>query len=161
MLDQVKVATTANATVNLPEVLQFVRRHRYAVAATHGADGAPQASLVGFVINDGFELFFDSFDSTRKVANLRRDARIAFVVGGHVIGDERTVQIEGVVDTPVGEELTAFQLDYFSVLPDGRRRAKLPGITYFRVRPSWLRFSDYNVTPPLIVDFDQRMLTGG
>ena len=74
------------------------------MAASHAAEGPPEAALVGFLVNNRLELFFDSFDSTRKVANLRRDPRIAFVIGGYTIGDERTVQYEGVVDVPTGAE---------------------------------------------------------
>jgi hypothetical protein len=135
-------------------LLEFLRLHRHAVQASRAADGAPQAALVWFVVNDRLELFFDSFDSTRKVANLRSDPRIALVIGGNTTGNERTVQYEGVVDTPTGAELEQFQRDYFAALPDGRRRSKLPGITYFRVRPRWIRFGDYNVAPPQIVVFE-------
>lgn len=142
-------------------VLDYLRLHRYGVEASMGAEGAPEAALVGFVVNDRFEFFFDSFDSTHKVANLRKDPRIALVIGGHTIGDERTVQVEGVVDVPSGDELLEYQKHYFAILPDGRRRSKLPGITYFRVRPRWLRYSDYNVTPPLIVQFEGAALSGG
>src|ERR1035438_9283011 len=113
-------------------LLEFLKLHRYGVEASHTVEGAPEAALVGFVVNDRLELFFDSFDSTRKVANLRRDPRIAFVIGGYIIGDERTVQYEGVVDVPTGAQLQQFQRDYFAIQPDGIRRSKLPGITYFR-----------------------------
>jgi hypothetical protein len=140
-------------TINVPQLLEFLRHHHYAVAASNGPDGAPQAALVGFVVNARLELFFDSFDTTRKSGNLLRDPRIALVIGGTVVGDERTVQYEGAVDTPSGTELHDFQRDYFSILPDGRRRSKLPGIRYFRVRPHWIRYSDYNINPPLIVEF--------
>jgi len=148
-------------STSINTVLDFLRLHRYAVEGSVHANGSPQAALVGFVVNDRMEFFFDSFDSTRKVANLHADKRIALVVGGHTIGDERTVQIEGTADHPDGEELLEFQRQYFAILPDGRRRSKLPGITYFRVRPRWLRYSDYNVTPPLIVEFEGSALNRG
>jgi hypothetical protein len=140
-------------------LLEFLRLHRYAVEATRAAEGSPEAALIGFVVNDRLELFFDSFDSTRKVANLRRDPRIAFVIGGYAIGDERTVQYEGVVDVPTGAELQRFKRDYFAILPDGLRRSILPGIVYFRVRPRWIRHSDFNVAPAQIVVFEGAALT--
>ena len=140
-------------------LLEFLRLHRYAVEASQSAEGPPEAALVGFLVNNRLELFFDSFDSTRKVANLRRDPRIAFVIGGHTIGDERTVQYEGVVDVPIGAEVEQFKRDYFAIQPDGVRRSKLPGITYFRVRPRWVRYSNFNVKPPQIVVFEGAALT--
>jgi hypothetical protein len=137
-------------TLSRAELLTFIRQHRYAVESTIGHSGGPQAALVGFVVNDTLEFFFDAFGSTRKVANLRADPRIALVIGGTTAGDERTVQVEGIVDEPTGEALEAFQKRYFAELPDGKRRAKLPGIQYFRVRPRWIRYSDLNVNPPRI-----------
>ncbi len=90
-------------------LLEFLRLHRYGVEASYTTEGPPQAALVGFVVNAGLELFFDSFDSTRKVPNLRRDPRIAFVIGGYT-GDRRTVQYEGEVDVPTDAELEQFRL---------------------------------------------------
>ena len=135
-------------------LLEFIRCHRYGVEASHSEQGPPEAALVGFTINERLELFFDSFDSTRKVVNLRRDPRIAFVIGGYAPGDSRTVQYEGEVDTPTGTELERFKSDYFAVHPDGVRRSILPGITYFRVRPRWIRCTDFNVSPAQIVEFE-------
>jgi general stress protein 26 len=135
------------------DIYDFLVQHRYAVQASHSAEGGPQAALIGFVADRRLQLFFDSFDSTRKVANLRRNPRIALVIGGHTAGDERTVQYEGVVDTPGPAELEEFKRQYFTVHPDGLRRSQLPGITYFRVNPLWIRYTDLNVKPPRIVEF--------
>ena len=60
---------------------------------------------MGFVVTDRFELFFDTVETTRKVQNLRRNPKIAFVIGGLTGGDERTVQYEGLADEPSGAEL--------------------------------------------------------
>jgi len=139
-------------------IVEFVKRHLYAVQASTDVTGAPQAALIGFVANDELELFFDTFESTRKAANLERDRRIAFVIGGGS-GDERTVQYEGLVDVPRGSELQALQEQYFAKFPDGRRRARLPGIRYYRASPRWIRFSDYNLNPPLVQEFSGAVFT--
>ena len=135
-------------------LLEFLRSHRHAVEASQGEEGFPEAALVQFVVNDRFELFFDSFDSTRKVANLRRDPRVAFVIGGHTVGDARTVQYEGMVDVPDGAELEYLKSSYFSVHPDGPRRSRQRGISYFRVRPRWIRYTNFNAAPAQIVVFE-------
>ena len=47
--------------------------------------------------------------------------------------------------------------------PDGLARLVWPGITHVRIRPRWLRFSDFNQRPPLIVEgvvTDQAELAG-
>lgn len=104
-------------------------------------------------MTDEFELFFDTVDSTRKVGNLRSNSNIAFVIGGLSQGDERTVQYEGVVDEPQGLELERLKTYYFDRFPEGRARQSWPGILYFRVRPRWLRFSNFSVAPPELVEF--------
>ena len=115
--------------------------------------GRCTGAVVGFIVTDAFGFFFDTPDSTRKVQNLRLNKNVAFVVGGAAKGDERTVQYEGVADEPNGEELERLKEQYFQKFPDGRERVCWPGITYFRVRPRWLRFSDFGATPPEITEY--------
>lgn len=134
------------------ELLRFMRAHRYAVQSSVSHSGAPQAAVVGVAVSDGFELIFDTLDSTRKVANLRSNRRVAFVIGGCAGGDKRSVQYEGEVDFPSGAELARIQNVYFSVFPDGRTRLAWPGITYVRVRPVWIRYSDFRHDQPEVYE---------
>jgi general stress protein 26 len=134
------------------DILAFMRDHSMAVQASVSMWNAPQAAAVGIVVTDGFELFFDTLDSARKVANLRTNPRVAFVIGGLVDGEERTVQYEGVVEEPAGPELEQLKTQYFARFPDGPERQAWPGITYVRARPRWIRFSDFHQTPPEIVE---------
>jgi hypothetical protein len=135
------------------EILEFLRGYALAVQASVSPSTSPQAAVVGFIVTDEFELFFDTLASTRKASNLRANARIALVIGGFVNGDERTVQCEGVADEPAGAELDRLKALYFRRFPDGPDRQQWPGITYFRVRPRWIRYSDYSSSPPEIVEF--------
>jgi len=134
-------------------LLAFLRGHRLAVQSSVSPTGAPQSAVVGFVVTPAFEFIFDTLDRTRKVANLRRDSRVALVVGGLADGEERTAQIEGTADEPSGPDLERLLAIYFSRFPDGPARRAWPGITYVRVRPDWIRFSDYTTTPPTVVEF--------
>jgi hypothetical protein len=136
------------------DLLQFLRQYTLAVQATVSPTNYPQAAVIGFVITDDFEIFFDSDTANRKVGNLRNNPAIALVIGGLRKGDERTAQYEGVTDEPVGSELTRLQEFYFTSFPDGRERQRWPGIVYFRARPKWIRYCDYNQDPPQIVEFD-------
>lgn len=140
------------------ELLHFMRTQRLAVEASCAAEGAAQAALVGIAVTDAFEIVFDTLETTRKARNLRASPRAAFVLGGWVGADERTVQFEGVADEPLGAELERIKTAYFAAWPDGRARASWPGITYFRVRPSWIRFSDFNCAPPEILEFTSEQL---
>jgi len=140
------------------ELLRFLRSHRVAVEASVSQGGAAQAAVVGFAITNRFEIVFDTVDSTRKAGNLRRNPNLAFVIGGLLPGDERTVQYEGIADEPSGDELDRLKQVYYETYPDGPSRLRWPGLMYVRVRPTWVRYSDYNVDPPLIVEFTSEQL---
>jgi general stress protein 26 len=137
--------------MNRSELVQFLRQHRYAVQATRSPEGAPQAAVVGIAVTDELEIVFDTLASTRKLQNLRRDPRIAFVVGCE---DERSAQLEGVADEPSGAELERLQRCYFEAFPDGPTRLEWPGISYVRVRVHWARYSDFNPETYQVVEVE-------
>lgn len=137
------------------DLLQFLQNQRLAVQASVSASGVPQAAVVGIAVSDRFEIVFDTLASTRKVVNLRGNLHAALVVGGLTAGDERTAQIEGVADEPSGEDLERLKRVYYGVYPDGPSRLSWNGLIYLRVRPTWIRFSDYTQGPPLIVEFER------
>ena len=140
------------------QLLAFMRSHRYAVEASASSSGGVQAAVVGIVVTDDFEIFFDTLAETRKARNLRRNAAIAFVIGGTGPEDERSVQYEGVADQPVGPELERLTALYLERFPDGRERQSWPGLIYLRARPTWLRYSDFSRDPPEIVELDAMQL---
>jgi general stress protein 26 len=135
------------------KLLEFLRRHRLAVEASVSATDSPQAAVVGIAVTDRLEIVFDTVDSTRKARNLRRNPKLAFVIGGLTAGDERTVQYEGIADEPSGAELERLKAIYYGVYPDGPSRLSWPGLIYVRVRPTWIRYTDYTVDPTEIVEF--------
>jgi len=135
-----------------------MRSRRYAVQSSIPINGAPQSAIVGIAVSDAFEIVFDTLASSRKGENLRRRPDIAFVIGSLEGRDERTVQYEGVADEPTGSERTRLTQLYLSVFPDGRQRQEWPDLIYVRAIPRWLRYSNYNVDPPQITEFDNDAL---
>jgi hypothetical protein len=142
------------------ELLSFIREHRLAAEASVSGSSRAQAAVVGFAISNAFEIVFDTLDSTRKVANLRQNPKLAFVICGFTPGDERTAQYEGLADEPTGADLERLTEIYYGVYPDGRARRNWAGLIYVRVRPTWIRYSDYNLDPPQIVEFTADELLG-
>ena len=141
------------APMTRADLLAFLRTHSLAVEASVSPAGAPQAAVVGFVVSDDLEIFFDTLERTRKAENLKRNPQIALVIGGLAPGDERTVQYQGVADEPRGADLERLKELYFARFPDGRERQSWPGLIYVRARPTWVRYSDFNRAPPEIVEF--------
>jgi general stress protein 26 len=131
------------------ELLAFLRKHRLAIEASHDPSRGPQAAVVGFAVSDDLEIVFDTLTTSRKYRNLMADPRIALVIGWD---HEATAQVEGIVDIPTGDERERIRACYFAVYPDGRERMKSPDLVHIRVRPTWVRHSDFAADPPRIVE---------
>jgi general stress protein 26 len=127
--------------VNIEEVYRFMNRERLAVLATIGENGQPEAALMGFAVTPELEIIFDTVRTSRKYPNLKNNPRTAWVIG---CTSEVTVQYEGIAQELEGEELANYKKTYFAAFPDGSTREKWPAITYFVVRPKWVRYCDYN-----------------
>ncbi len=127
--------------MNVEEVFKFLHREKLGVLATVGIDGAPEAALMGVVATSELELIFDTVKSSRKYPNLKSNPRVAWVVG---CTTEVTVQYEGIAEELEGEALEKYKKIYFAKFPDGPARENWPGIVYFVVRPSWVRYCDYH-----------------
>jgi hypothetical protein len=134
-------------------LLTCLRANRLAVIASVSCASRPEAAVIGIAVSDRFEIVFDTLETTRKAQNLRHNSKVALVIGGMAEGDERTVQIEGDADEPSGAELERLKAVYYLAYPDGPSRVHWPGLIYVRVRPTWIRYSDYNVNPPQIIEF--------
>jgi pyridoxine/pyridoxamine 5'-phosphate oxidase len=128
------------------EAAAFIRRHQYGVMSSLHESGGIESALVGVAVSDDLEIVFDTLFTSRKYANLRRDHRCAMVIGWE---NEQTLPIEGMADAPEDRELERLKKVYFTAWGDeGRARAAWPGTAYVRIRPVWLRFSDYNCRLP-------------
>jgi pyridoxine/pyridoxamine 5'-phosphate oxidase len=129
-------------------MLGYLRGRNVMAVSSIGANGAPQAAIVGYGVSDSLEIVFDTLSSTRKYANLQKDPRVALIVGW----DDTTLQMQGSADFPEGDELERMRQVYFVAYPDGRDRLAWPGITHVRVRIEWARFSDFTSEPARIVE---------
>ena len=127
--------------MNLQEVFRFMDSERYGVLTTATNSGRPEAALVGFAVTPALEIIFDTVRSSRKYPNLKENPRVAFVAG---CTTEITVQYEGEAEELEGDALAKYKPIYFRKFTDGPARESWAGITYFVVRPKWVRYSDYN-----------------
>lgn len=134
------------------EVQLFMASHRLGVLGTIGPGGDPQSSLIGIAVSQQLEILFDTVRSSRKYPNLISRPACSFVIGGWGSG-EQTVQYEGEAEELGLPDMDQYREIYFEVWPDGRQRTNWPGITWFVVRPRWIRYSDFDQRPPLIEEF--------
>jgi general stress protein 26 len=130
--------------------LEFARSQRLAVLSTVTAAGEPESALMGVAVTHDFEVVFDTMKATRKYANLSVNARVALVIG---CSGAVSIQYEGIAEELRDEALERYLTIYFAAFPDGVERRNWPGMTYFVVRPKWIRYCDYSQQPKVIREF--------
>jgi hypothetical protein len=125
----------------------FLRQHRYAVISSLAANNTPESALIGIAVSPNLEIIFDTLKSSRKYPNLIANPNCSLVIGWE---NEQTLQLEGRAHEPHGPDLAHYQKIYFETWPDGPARLPWPGLVHLVVRPAWLRYSDFNPSPPQI-----------
>ena len=136
------------------DLYEYLKGHRLGVLCTVSpAATQPQSALVGIAVTPELDLIFDTVKSSRKYPNLVALPRCSFVIGWE---GAQTVQYEGEAEELGPPDLAPCQEAYFKVWPDAPARLSWPGIVYFRVRPIWIRFSDFAQDPPAIEEFSFR-----
>jgi len=122
-------------------------RSRYGVVSSIANGGTPQSALVGVAITPDLEIVFDTLKTTRKYANLIAHPSCSFVLWW---SGEQTVHLEGIAIEPQGAALDRYREAYFGAWPDGPARLSWPGLVHLVVQPRWIRYSDFDQSPPLI-----------
>ncbi|MFE5337769.1 pyridoxamine 5'-phosphate oxidase family protein [Isoptericola sp. NPDC056573] len=133
----------------LERLVGHVRAVGDGVVSTVGPDGAPQAAYLTLAVTARGELVFDARVGSRKVANLRRDPRVAVVVGGP---GGTTLQVQGVADVPSGDDAARCADAYRAAFPRFAASLDDPGIVVVRVVARWARWGDYRSSPPVVED---------
>ncbi|MCA5894732.1 pyridoxamine 5'-phosphate oxidase family protein [Isoptericola sp. NEAU-Y5] len=144
-------------SLGVADLVAFVREHGDGVLTTAGPDGAPQAAYLSLAVTDDGELVLDARATSRKVANVRRDPRVAVVVGGR---DGVTLQGEGRADLPTGPDLDRCRAAYRAAFEQFAASLEDPGIVVLRVRIDWARLGDYRVAPPTVRERTAEALDG-
>jgi len=132
------------------DIYQFIAKEKLGVLGTLSSGGSPQSALVGIAVTPELEIIFDTVKSSRKFQNLMSNSHCSFVIGWT---GEITVQYEGEARQPEGAALAHYQEVYFARWPECRSHLSWPDITYFVVRPRWIRYSDFDQNPVCIEEF--------
>lgn len=128
-------------------VTAFIRAHGDAVLSTLGPDGSPQSAYLTLAVTGRGEIVLDARETSRKVANLRRDSRVAVVVGGR---DGVTLQAEGLADIPAGDDRQRCADAYRDAFPHFASSLQDPAIVVVRVRVTWARLGDFRPSTALL-----------
>jgi PPOX class probable F420-dependent enzyme len=99
-------AIATNTTVDLDELLDFVRPRHHMLVITSRADGRPQASPVTGGVDDSGRIVISSYRDRAKTANARKRPEVSVVVLSDDFGGA-WVQMDGdceVLDAPESVE---------------------------------------------------------
>lgn len=132
-------------------VLDFIKTKKHAVISTCGVNQSPEAALIGFGETDAFELFFGTSTLSRKYKNLQENNKVAFVIGWDK--DSVTVQYEGIATEVLGAELDNYIELFHKKVPGAVKFRDNPEQTYFKVTPTWIRYSDLSGDREIVQEF--------
>lgn len=121
------------------KILEFLQKQLLTVISTVH-DNGPQGAVISFAENENLELFFGTFNTTRKYVNIKNNPKVAFVIGWS-LDEVITVQYEGVATELEGEESVAASQKIITKNPGSARFVNDPRQRYFKVTPSWMRYS--------------------
>jgi hypothetical protein len=135
-------------------IADFLGSQRLGVVATlDKSSGHPEAAVVAYSGTENLELIFGAFLDSRKVLNLEKDPRTAFVVWDKNI----TVQYEGIASVAKGKESDRLRAIHL----EKEKRLGLKGSDeyafhekqrYIKIAPPWARYSDFASTPETIFE---------
>ena len=125
-------------------ILNFIKKNDLAVLSTVSQENTSESAVLEFGETDDFEIIFDCFSYAKKYKNLKQNKNVSLVIGW----DENiTVQYEGLAEEVDGEEKRKYQKIYWGKNPKAERWASKEGMTYFKVKPIWIRYSNLNKNP--------------
>ena len=127
------------------KILEFAQKHNLCVVST-STSSQPESALADFVITNSLEIIFNTSAASQKYRNIKANPKVSVIIG---FGDDlMTLQYQG-----LAEELEAG--DEGKVLSEHKdnvgffRRWKIGNMRYFKIRPTWLRLSDFSQYPPV------------
>lgn len=130
--------------MNKQGILDFIKKHKLAVISTVSPDNKPESAVIEFGETDRLELVFDTYSTSRKYENLKKNKYAAFVIGWD---EDVTVQYEGIAQELRKDDGPVYKKAFFAKNPEAKRWDKRDGIVYFKVIPVWIRYSDLRKYP--------------
>ena len=120
--------------------VDYIKKINCGVVSTAGGQRGPEAAFINLAVAPDLAIVFETLITSRKYRNLQVDPRAALVIGGQ---GGTTLQIEGSIDEPAEADLDEAISLYYEACPQNGGHRGWPGLTYLRLRPRWIRYSDY------------------
>lgn len=113
----------------------------------------PESALIAFAQTDELEIIFETFVDTRKWNNLQKNPHVSFVV----VWDTKchvTVQYEGIATVAANDKQAESYIQTFLTkdTPCTEKFLRDYRVRLFKVKPTWIRYSDYTGEIPVIIE---------
>jgi uncharacterized pyridoxamine 5'-phosphate oxidase family protein len=137
--------------MTLPEVYEFIAPHKLTVVSTVDADGKPESAVVGFALLEDKRLIIATDSTSRKFSNIQTNGSVSLVIGWD---KGSTVQIQATATQITDDaELAPLKVEYASKNEFAQRWESKPGVAYFVLKPSWIRYTAVTQMPWLVEEF--------
>lgn len=136
-------------------ILSFLQMQPMATVSTVAKNSnQPESALIAFVETHDLEIIFETFVGTRKWDNLQSNPSVSLVIGWDT-KKHITVQYEGIA-TPIPSTETEEYITLFLAkdTPCTETFLRDPRVRLFKIRPDWIRYSDYTNNPPKIIELN-------
>jgi general stress protein 26 len=130
------------------DALAFLKRHKTGVIATTPGENSVQASMIYYVADEKFNVYFLTQTNSRKFKALEAHPQVAFTVS--TMETPQTLQIEGMaVDLSLDVEAAEKKDELFAVLnsnpwfytPIAKLDPAESALVW--IRPTWIRWADF------------------
>lgn len=135
-------------------IIDYIESQPLGIIATVGKEGKPEAALVGVTEVGNLELVFGTPNTSRKYQNLKENSHVALVIGTDAT-EAITVQYEGEAEELSGEECERCKNLHSTKNPRAKKFADQPEQRWFKVRPTWIRYSNRGAEPP--IEFETKL----
>lgn len=124
-----------------PKIIEYLQTERMSVLSVALLDGTPHAAAMHFVFSDGVIYFSTHANSKKVVSNV-----LASVVIGFSETDWITLQMSGKIEKtePVKDLILSKYPESIKFIDEST--------VYLKFTPTWYRYSDFKVVPPLIIE---------
>lgn len=128
--------------------LAFLKQLNAGVLATSGHDNVPHATVVHFISDASFNIYFLTKKDSRKFAAIQAHPQVAFVVGRSDV--PQSLQIEGVASEVLSDDTKEARIsELMNILaqhvPGYVPLAKMDGeMTLMWLQPKWIRWADFS-----------------
>ncbi len=145
---------TSIAPETKQKILAFLKTQNLGVIATNSATSqSPESAVVGFSETENLEIVFSTSSETRKYQNLMKHPHVSFVIGWSFGKENKNVQFEGKAELISNDEREKYMQQHIGKNPGSSKFAQDPKQCFFKVAPSWIRYSDFTVVPNEVHEF--------